>query len=422
MTTKEVPGNSIDSQAVESPEFDHGEPRVRADVRPCLLIPTYNNVGTVGDVVQRALETGLPVFVVDDGATDGTSEVLRGIEDITLLVHEVNRGKGAALMTGFRGAFEAGFTHAVTLDSDGQHDPQLVPLFLEATGREPNQLTLGNRDLESAGAGRGSRWGRWNSNFWTWIETGLKLPDTQTGYRCYPLEAVLSRHYSTTGFDFEIEVIVKAAWSGVVVDSVPIPVHYFKGEERVSHMRPFLDFLKIAHLNTRLVFARIWMPPPFLELVTRRSFHELPRRERWRSGFYELFVREPGSSARIGLSAGLGFFIGLTPLWGYQVLLTIYASHKLKLSKTIALLTAHISLPPFIPLILYVSLVIGRTLLGDEAGPRPTSLEIGRDDFGAWVLGSFALATAVGLLGGGAIFLLVTVSRRWRKNDQRVAR
>lgn len=386
-----------------------------ADVRACILIPTYNNERTVGDVIEAAKATGYPVFVVDDGATDETARIVRAAEGITLLAHEQNRGKGAALLTGFRAAHAAGFTHAVTLDSDGQHDPALVDDFVEAARREPVQLTLGNRDLVAAGAGKGSRWGRSNSNFWTWVETGLKLPDTQTGYRCYPLAEVLTRHYVTTGFDFELEVIVKAAWSGVKVDSVPIPVRYFAGEERVSHMRPVKDFLRIALMNTRLVMARLWLPGPYLEMVTRQSFQELPRGTRVRESFQELFVREPGTSARIGASAGVGFFIGLSPLWGYQVLLTILASHKLRLSKTVALLSAHISLPPLIPFILYLSLVIGRALLGEEGGPAPTSLEIAPRDFGAWVLGSFSLAAAVGVVGGLAIFLLVSSARRLRR-------
>lgn len=396
-----------------SPEVSETR-RGGAELRPCVLIPTFDNEGTIAKVLAGALATGLPVFVVDDGATDGTARVLRETEGIRLLVHESNRGKGAALLTGFRAAAEAGFTHAVTLDSDGQHDPGEVPRFVEAARADPEQLVLGDRDLVGGGAGRGSIWGRRNSNFWTWVETGLRLADTQTGYRVYPLAAVLARHYRTTGFDFEIEVLVKAAWAGVRIRSIPIPVRYFRGEERVSHMRPVVDFLRIARLNTRLVTARICLPPQFLELVTRRAFQELPRSERLRESFQELFVREPGSSARIGLSAGVGFFMGLSPLWGYQILLTLLACHKLRLSKTVALLSAHISLPPLIPFILYASLVIGRTLLGQEPGQAPTSLEVDARDLPAWILGSFALGTVVAVVGGFAIYLLVASARRLR--------
>lgn len=390
------------------------EQRATACVRPCILIPTYNNARTVAQVVEAAKLTGYPVFVVNDGATDGTAELVRAIEGITLLEHETNRGKGAALLTGFEAAQRAGFTHAVTLDSDGQHDSELAPRFVEAAEEDPARLVLGDRDMLAGGAGPGSVWGRRNSNFWTWIETGLRLPDTQTGFRCYPLERVLERSYVTRGFDFEIEVIVKLAWAGAPLHSIPIPVRYFQGEERVSHMRPVADFLRIAKLNTRLVSARICLPTPYLELATRRRFRELSRRERIRASFHELFVREPGSSGRIGASAGAGFFFGLSPFWGLQIILTVLAAHKLRLSKTVALFSAHISLPPFMPFIFYASLVIGRVLMGQEPGERPTTLDLAARDLPAWVLGSFCLATATGLVGGALVYLLVSSARGLR--------
>ena len=109
-------------------------------------------------------------------------------------------------------------------------------------------------------------------------------------------------------------------------------------------------------------------------------------------------MREPGSSARIGVSAGVGFFIGLSPAWGYQILLTLVACHRLRLSKTVALLAAHISLPPFIPFIIYTSLVIGRLLLGQDAGRAPTSLELEAHDLPAWILGSLSLGATVGVV------------------------
>jgi glycosyltransferase involved in cell wall biosynthesis len=393
---------------------DELEERADVRVRPCILIPTYDNVGTIAGVVEAALGVGLAVLVVNDGASDGTAELLRATPGITLLEHARNRGKGAALRTGFEAAWRAGFTHAVTLDSDGQHDPEWVPRFVAAAREDPLRLVLGNRDLAAAGAGRGSIWGRRNSNFWTWVETGLRLPDTQTGFRCYPLEALRARHFVRSGFDFELEVIVKLAWSGVPVHSIPIPVRYFTGGERVSHMKPLRDFLRIARMNTSLAAARICFPPPYLELATRSQFMALPRLERVRASFRELFVREPGSSGRIAVSAGVGFFIGLSPIWGYQILLTLLASHKLRLSKTVALLSAHVSLPPFIPIIVYASLVIGRVLLGEEGGPAPTSLDVAPRDLPAWVLGSFSLAAAAGLVGGTLVYLLVSSARRLR--------
>lgn len=380
-----------------------------------MVVPTYDNQRTVESVVRGVLEHCPDLFVVNDGASDDTPRILKGLEGFVLLEHPENRGKGAALLTGFRAASERGFTHAVTLDSDGQHPPEGIPAFLAAARETPEAIVLGDRDLKAAGAGRGSRLGRANSNFWTWVETGLRLPDTQCGFRCFPLKVVEDLHLVTTGFDFEIEVLVKAAWSGVPIRSIPAPVRYFSGAERVSHMRPFVDFMRIAHLNTRLVTMRLCLPPPYLALLVRRDFRAKPGKERWRESLVELFRREPGTPERVALSAGFGFFMGLTPLWGYQVILTLVLAHRLRLSKTIAVIASHVSLPVLVPFIVYGSLLFGRFLLGREDGAPTTSLELRGADLPAWILGSFTLALAGGLVGGALVYGLLWNARRLRE-------
>jgi len=382
-----------------------------AVVRACLLIPTYDNAGTLQDVVERAKATGLEVLVVDDGSRDRTREILASIPGIVVQRHDRNLGKGAALKSGFRLAEERGFTHAITLDSDGQHYPEDVPVLLEAARARPEALLVGARDLAAAGAGRGSRFGQRFSNFWTYVETGERLADTQSGFRAYPLRAVRALALRNDGFGFEVEVLVKAAWTGVPLASVPIRVFYPPAEERVSHFRPIADFARISRLNTHLVFLRIALPAPFLALISRRSFQELALRERLRSGATNLLLEGHGSPLRVAGSVALGLFMGVAPVWGFQVVLTLATAHVLGASKTIAVVAAHISFPALIPAILYASLVIGRRLLGDGSG-AVMGLELERGDFLCWVVGSFVLATALAVVGFAVTLVFLAAARR----------
>ncbi len=377
----------------------------------CILIPTYNNARSLRDVVERSLATGLEVLVVDDGSTDGTGEVLAGIEGIGVLSHPLNQGKGAALETGFAEAQARGFSHAITLDSDGQHYPEDVPQLLEALEREPEALIIGARDLLAAGAGKGSRFGCRVSNFWTRVETGERLPDTQTGYRVYPLDAIRSLVLKNRRFGYEVEVLVKASWCGVPLRSVPVRVVYDQGDERVSHFRPVVDFLRIAALNTHLVFLRVALPPMFLALICKREFHALGFRARVARGARSLFLEGHGPPLHVAGSVALGLFMGIAPFWGFQVALTLTLAHLLRASKAVAVLAAHVSFPLMIPPILYASLVLGRRIRGGAGGDL-TGLDLERADFLNWVVGSFALAGLVSAAGFALTLLAFAALKR----------
>jgi len=273
---------------------------------------------------------------------------------------------------------------------------------------EPAALVIGARDLVAAGAGRGSRFGSANSNFWTWLETGQRLPDTQSGMRRYPLAEVDDLHLWRRGYDFEIEVLVNAIWAGIPVVSVPVDVIY--PDDRVSHMRPIVDFLIIGHLNVRLLILRFGLPSPFLKIFVHRHFREKSFRAKVKEAFAELFLREPGPPRRVALSVGLGLFMGLSPIWGFQVAATLFACHLTGLSKPTAVVAAHISFPIFMPAILYASLVLGRMALGMPEDSR-TTLELAPGDLPAWILGSFILATATALIGSAVTYCFLRCVR-----------
>ena len=223
----------------------------------CVVIPTYNNDGTIAAVVADTLKECGDVIVVNDGSTDNTSNILHAIERITIVEYEQNRGKGYALKMGFRKALEMGFAYAITLDGDGQHYPQEIPQFLKANRQHPGTLIIGNRNLTGIDRSKGSNFANKFSNFWFYVQTGCKLDDTQTGYRLYPLHKLHGLSLLTNRYEAELELLVFASWHGVQLVSIPVDVYYPPREERVSHFRPGWDFARISILNTVLCFLAV---------------------------------------------------------------------------------------------------------------------------------------------------------------------
>ena len=226
----------------------------------CAVIPSYNNGGTVADVVRGVLRQGLPVLVVDDGSTDGTAGALKDLP-VHVLRHTRNRGKGRALKTGLEEARRLGYRFALTLDADGQHDPEDIPALVAAAG--DRTLVIGSRNLTAEGMPSGNTFANRFSNFWFTVQTGRKLPDTQTGFRVYPLEDLPSLKLLTARYEAELTLLVFSAWKGLKL--VPVPVRVYYPEDRVSHFRPFADFFRISVLNTVLcVLALVYGYPRML--------------------------------------------------------------------------------------------------------------------------------------------------------------
>lgn len=223
----------------------------------CIIIPTYNNDRTIADIIAGSQKECCDVIVVNDGSTDTTSDIIHQIEGITIVEYEKNRGKGYALRRGFECALQMGFSYAVTLDSDGQHEPKDIPLFLQANQQHPGALILGSRNLDGVERSKGSSFANKFSNFWFYIQTGHNLPDTQTGYRLYPLKKLHGLCLLTSRYEAELELLVFASWHGVKLVPIQINVYYPPQELRVSHFRPGADFARISVLNTVLCFLAI---------------------------------------------------------------------------------------------------------------------------------------------------------------------
>lgn len=229
----------------------------------CVIIPTYNNSGTLKQVLERTLSVCRNVIVVNDGSTDGSDEILSSFgERIQLVAYQRNRGKGYALKRGFEKARKCGFRYAVTMDSDGQHYPEDIVRLLEPidnSGSDKPILVVGCRNLNADGMPSKNSFANRFSNFWFRLQTGIRLDDTQSGFRLYDLGKLPWFGWVTNRYESELELLVFSAWNGVTLSQVPIRVYYPPEGERVSHFRPVWDFVRITILNTFLSLAAVFM-------------------------------------------------------------------------------------------------------------------------------------------------------------------
>ncbi|MDR1666945.1 MAG: glycosyltransferase family 2 protein [Bacteroidales bacterium] len=215
----------------------------------CAVIPTFNNDRTLSEVINGVLKHIAAVIVVNDGSTDRTADILEEYgERIRVISCPANRGKGYALRQAFRYALCKGFTHAIAIDSDGQHFADDIPNFLATAIRRPDALIIGNRNLSQENMPRKNTFANRFSNFWFTVQTARRLADTQTGFRLYPLEKIGKMHLFTRRYETELEILVRSAWNGIPFVPIAVGVHY--APDRVTHFRPFADFARISLLNT----------------------------------------------------------------------------------------------------------------------------------------------------------------------------
>jgi len=378
-------------------------------VKVALVIPVFNHGASIAGVIEavRAAVAGLEIgeiIVVDDGCTDGTVEVLEGIGGVTVLRHARNRGKGEALLTAFGYALQKGFTHAVTIDADGQHDAEDIPKLLASARLYPDDLIIGYRDMERAASAKeipaSSRKGRDISRFWLRVQTGQDIPDSQCGLRVYPLGHVMKGHYRFGRFDFETEVLARMAWGGVRVRSVPVTCIYFPPAKRVSHFRPVKDTLRGVRVNVYLVMRRL-LPLPFSRMVERPGAAVRFGRW-WKIATWRVAMRQAlsagNSNSELATAFAVGIFVGLTPFYFVQTVLAIYLARRLHLNVLAAVIGSQISIPPLAPLWFLLSYGLGNLLLKGEW----ISLDAGafsRAMLPTLLLGNVIIATGVAVVG-----------------------
>lgn len=384
-------------------------PRERLNTLKCaVIIPTYNNAGTIATVVADVKEYASDVIVVNDGSTDNTAEILAAIEGIKVIAYAKNKGKGYALKLGLKRAYEWGYEYAITIDADGQHFADDIPVFLDRIEVVPNTLLIGARNLAADNMPSKNTFANKFSNFWYRVETGKRLSDTQSGYRLYPLKPLHNIHLLTRRYEFEVEIIVRAAWRGINVENVPIKVYYPPIEERVSHFRPFKDFTRISILNTVLVlFALVlYYPWRFMRQLSPSNVKKFMTKH---------VIHSKESNVRLSCAIALGVFCSVLPTWGYQAVVAGVLAHILRLNKIVAAAFTGVSIPPLIPVILYGSMVLGAAILGIEnyATLKNISHQSAMANVSQYVTGSMALGLILAVV---AFVTALCVMKKCKRN------
>jgi glycosyltransferase involved in cell wall biosynthesis len=312
--------------------------------RPVVVAPTFDNAHTLAEVLAGIERLSLPIIAVNDGSRDRTAGILGQHAGVCVMEHDRNRGKAAALATGFAEATRRGFTHALTIDTDAQHDPAEIPQLLDAAQRHPHAIVLGCRDVRSADYPMPSRMGRAISTFLVRLESGARVTDSQCGLRVYPLDLLGKLQCRATRYGFETEVLTRAAWACAPFVEVPIKCIYLPKETRVSHFRPIWDSLRAVGMHSRL--------------LAKATLRWLSPIRAWREIRSEV-------SARADFAAGLavGVFIACLPAYGLQSVLSLFAAKRLNLNPLSVLAGSQLSVPPLAPFLILTSLGLGHLLL-----------------------------------------------------------
>jgi glycosyltransferase involved in cell wall biosynthesis len=228
---------------------------------PCAIIPVFDHEHAVSAVVAAVLAAGLPCVLVDDASSPACAAVLRALaegENVHLLTLPVNQGKGGAVMAGFREAQRMGFSHALQVDADGQHDLSDIALFIERSRQQPNAVICGYPQYD-ASVPKGRLYARYLTHFWVWVNTlSLHIKDSMCGFRIYPLRPVVQLIDTVQigrRMDFDSDILVRLAWRNLPMQWLPVKVHY--PQDGVSHFRMFHDNVLITKMHTRLFFGML---------------------------------------------------------------------------------------------------------------------------------------------------------------------
>lgn len=244
---------------------------------PCVVIPVYDHEHAIGAVLAEVLTHDIRCVLVDDGSRASCAQVLDALaaaapRQVTLLRHAVNRGKGAAVLTGFAHAASAGHTHVLQIDADGQHRVADLPLFLQLAVRHPDAVIIGT-PVYDASVPTGRLLARYLTHVWVWINTlSLDIRDSMCGFRVYPVAPVLAlaqRLQLGQHMNFDTEILVRLHWDGIAMLNQPTRVSY--PCDGVSHFRLWHDNALITRMHTTLFFGMLRRLPVLLWRRWRRS-------------------------------------------------------------------------------------------------------------------------------------------------------
>lgn len=393
---------------------------MEACLRLVVVTPTYNNAATLINVLDRVIDAGWPLIVVNDGCTDNTASLLEQWsaeshrQDVHVLAHDHNRGKADALQTGFAHAERLGYTHIATIDTDGQHDPEdIIRLWITAQ-QNPQALVIGARRDDLKGYPARSLIGRRLSNLGIAMACGARVFDSQSGLRIYPTRLVHTVHCRTGRFAFETEIITRSCWAGWPMSEVEITSRYLSQTERVSHFRPWSDSLRCIGLHTRMI-TRALLPvrhqttcPDALDTSKKQSRSWWQRLWHWMSPSRLIAQLREVEAGRLSVASGLatGAFIANLPTYGLHTILSLYVARRLHLHPLPVVAGSHLSTPPIGPLLILAAVAIGHLML-TGAWPNLRDFDAIRHNF-IQQSGLFLLAWTLGSLVIGLICMIVT--------------
>ncbi len=364
------------------------------------VIPTYNNQGTIKKVAVACRQYLQNILVVDDGSVGQDIQELLAGSDIQVLKHPKNLGKGQAIRTALKFLQSRGAKFMLTIDADGQHFPQEIPKFIRASEDNPSAIIIGCRDFKQKNVPGKSQFGRSFSNFWVRLETGALIRDTQSGYRCYPVEYIAQIKTSGNYYDFETEILTRAVWAGLKIVEIPINVFYPPAALRVSSFHPLADNLRISLMHIRLLGRRLTpLPYPKVTARPKAALNILLQPV----NLLKNLLSENATPLGLAISAGVGIFLGVLPLISLHMLSILYVTSRLHLNKVMALSIQNLCMPPFVPL---ACIELGHFMLYGKWLTNPSW----ENTFGAlperiweWFLGSLILAP---LLAAGVSLII----------------
>jgi uncharacterized protein (DUF2062 family) len=365
-------------------------------------VPVFNNAATVRDVVVGCLRHCERVLVVDDGSTDADLAARLSDTGAAVLRHPRNMGKGAAIRTALGHAAAGGARWLLVLDGDGQHDPADLETFAPLLAQDADSIVIGRRDFDTPNVPGGSRFGRAFSDFWLRLETGVRIEDSQSGFRAYPVAHLANLRTRARRYGFEVEVLARAVWAGLSVKHVTVRVHYPPREQRVTSFRPFLDNLRISCVHTRLVTRRLWPFPP-RRLVKHGS--DTLRLLRHPGLFVRHLMVENVTPGGLAAAAAVGIFLATVPLISLHTVAILYVAGRLNLNKVMAFAVQHLCVPPFVP---FVCIEVGHWMLHGKwltEATRQTVVAEAPLRLWEWLLGSLVVAPVLSLIVAGLVFL-----------------
>jgi len=398
-----------------------------SDFRPAILLPTFNNAATLLGVAEEALALSVPVFVVDDGSDTPAADLLQGLKgQLTIETHRRNRGKAEALRTGFAAAASRGFTHVLTIDTDGQHDVADAAALLAAAKADPRVFVTGCRDENDPDYPAKNRAGRRWSNLAIFLIGGRRVSDSQCGYRVYPLGMVAALPCRAGRYGYEAEMLVRSGWAKTPLAEVPVRTIYAPASERVSHFKPWRDTVHAFAIYGRLGTRALW-PWPYQRWPTVTPEQRAARPSLWRrvASWFDprsLLAAARGddvSRASVAAGLGLGAFVANLPVYPVQTVVAVYLAKRFHVHPVAAVAGSQAAFPPFNVILSAAAIWLGHLIVWQSTPAWTDFTERTWDFHGvrtlmeqyffAWALGG----VLIGLVMGVVVFGLAWVALRW---------